>query len=154
MFHRLAYTPLTAQPTVLGLTLRFTSPPSSSTSIRQGRSAGLLVGVGGEAVVQAGAVEVGYVLGVRAGPDLDVLDAGQHLVELGPDLFQAPSGKVRGHEAAWTRRPLGPLLRRQLARLLGLDQVGELGPEIGVRRMLDEVLVRLQGTAKPCGTSS
>ena len=28
LFHRLAYTPLTAQPTDLGLTLRFTSPPS------------------------------------------------------------------------------------------------------------------------------
>ena len=32
LFHRLAYTPLTAQPTDLGLTLRFTSPPSSSSS--------------------------------------------------------------------------------------------------------------------------
>ena len=36
LFHRLAYTPLTAQPTDFGLTLRFTSPPSSSSSsIRQ-----------------------------------------------------------------------------------------------------------------------
>ena len=38
LFHRLAYTPRTAQPTDLGLTLRLTSPSSSSSSIRQGRS--------------------------------------------------------------------------------------------------------------------
>ena len=105
----------------------------------------IFVGVCGEAVVQASSIEVRYVLGIRAGSDLDLFHSRQDLIELRPQPLQRVWRELRSQKGSLHISGFRCALPgRERPTVSPNHQISQLGTKITIGRMINKVDVVLQ----------